>query len=182
MIIIVGLGNIGAGYKKTYHNVGFMVVDKLAKLLSVKFSIKECKAKVARGDGFVLAKPQTYMNLSGSSVSELAKKYNVRADEIVIVYDDTDIEKSKVRVRATGSAGGHNGLKDIIAKMNTNDITRIRVGIGKNEEKPLKDYVLSKMSYEDKNLILPIVDKCADALIKFIKEPDIERLNRECHN
>ena len=133
-MIIIGLGNKGLSYKNTYHNMGFDVVSKLAKELGVRFSHTECKAKTAvtnvNGKRVVLAKPETYMNLSGEAVHEAAQFYKIPADHVLVIYDDVSLPVGKLRVRPTGSAGGHNGIKNIIAHLGTQEFPRIKIGTG----------------------------------------------------
>lgn len=148
--LVIGLGNIGKQYSATVHNMGFMVVDGVAEKLGVKFKKKECDAEIAEafvgGEKVILAKPTTYMNLSGIAAKGLMKKYKISIDEIVVVSDDIDLEPSKIRIREQGSAGTHNGLKSIIAEIGGNNFKRVRIGVGKAPEfMDLADYVLSKV-------------------------------------
>lgn len=148
MLIIVGLGNPTIAYRNTYHNTGFGVVDALAEQKGGKFTRRLCQAKVCelfvKGEKIVLAKPQTYMNFSGDSVRELMGRYGANPQDVVIVYDDVDLDLGVLRMREKGSAGTHNGMRDIIAKT-CDQLVRLRVGIGKPpEEIPLYNYVLSK--------------------------------------
>ncbi|MBQ7880232.1 MAG: aminoacyl-tRNA hydrolase [Clostridia bacterium] len=143
MKIIVGLGNPDGIYAKTYHNIGFMVVDKFAKINKLEINKNKCKAKIVKTPDFVLAKPVTYMNLSGDSVLELKKYFKVSNEDILIVVDDIDLPKGTVRYREKGSAGTHNGMRDIIAKVG--ETPRLRIGIGRPENIDLKDYVLSNI-------------------------------------
>lgn len=185
MILIVGLGNPGTKYKSSYHNVGFMIVDDLAKKLKIKFNKKECDAKTAKGKykgtDFVIAKPETFMNLSGTAVKQLIKKFNVdEKSELIVCYDDADLPTGKTRIREEGSAGTHNGMRNIIAEINTQDFKRIRIGIKnqalENKEVELIDLVLSKIDYEDKQIIDKSINKASDALLELIEGIDIQRV------
>ena len=153
--LIVGLGNPGTRYERTRHNAGFLVVDALADAYHLSWSKKLfINTLVAEGnvDGakVILAKPQTFMNRSGQAVAKLMKRYKLTADDLVIVYDDVDIERGSIRWREEGSAGGHNGLKSIIQLIGTQQFPRLRIGIGKPPERvPLEDYVLGKMNKEE---------------------------------
>ena len=162
MYAIVGLGNIGNGYKNTYHNIGFMVVDKLANELKIKFDTEKCKSLLGFGeiDGneIVLVKPTTFMNLSGNAVDEVMRKYKVKKSNVIIVLDDIDLPRGKIRYRASGSGGTHNGLKNIVNVIKSEDIARLRVGIGKDDKLDLKDYVLSKIDPYAMQEISPAVD------------------------
>lgn len=148
--LIIGLGNPGEQYAITRHNVGFMAVDALANELDLRFSKKLfIKALVAEGnvDGqkVILAKPTTYMNHSGQAVKALMKKYRVDIADLIVVYDDVDIELGEVRQRDKGSAGGHNGMKSIIQHLGTQEFPRLRIGVGSAPERmPLDKWVLGK--------------------------------------
>lgn len=180
-MLIIGLGNIGLKYKNTYHNVGFMVMDKLVKKLNTKFNKSECKSKTAvvykGGKKIIIAKPTTYMNLSGQAVRELIGKHHKSVNEIVIVYDDVDISAGLLRLRFEGSGGTHNGMKNIIECLNTNSFKRIRVGIGvERGEVPLMNFVLSKISGENKQLIDDAIERSCDALIELIEGKTFEQV------
>lgn len=181
MILIIGLGNKGISYRNTYHNMGFMVSDKLADMLKLSFNHSMCKAKVAlsKDKQIAIAKPETFMNLSGDSVRALMRKFNLSISDIVVVYDDIDIPKGKLRIRDSGSAGTHNGMRSIIGCIGTQDFLRVRIGIGRDDSMELSDYVLSRLSREDRELLLPTVDKAAQALYKYIKDRDLEAMRRE---
>ena len=167
MVIIVGLGNIGSRYSDTYHNVGFNVVDKLAKKLGVVFSKEKYKAMIGEGvyngQKILLAKPTTFMNNSGEAVS-LLKQKNKEA-RIIIVVDDIDLPVGKIRYRESGSAGTHNGLRSITSFIGQ-DFERVRVGIGRDESKDLADFVLSKI--EDKGKFEKIYDQAVDMILEKI--------------
>lgn len=186
MYLIVGLGNPGIKYKSTYHNIGFMVVDKIAKDLRLKFvKQKNTDAHVAEGEyqgvKFVLAKPDTYMNLSGNAVKALVKKYRVDVRcELVVIYDDADLPLGKTRMREEGSAGSHNGMRSIVGMLERTDFKRIRIGIKNNElaEKDVKliDLVLSKVDYEDKPLLNEGINASAEAVKDLVSGKDIQRI------
>jgi len=134
MKLVIGLGNPGSQYERTRHNVGFRVVDKLAAKLGWKWTGRRSRAILASGiigsEKVVLAKPLTFMNLSGEAVAELARWYNVPPEDILVVYDELDLPVGKVRLRPRGSAAGHNGMESIIRYLHTNQFPRLRVGIG----------------------------------------------------
>lgn len=183
-MIIIGLGNKGLSYKNTYHNMGFDVVSKLAKELGVRFSHTECKAKTAvtnvNGKRVVLAKPETYMNLSGESVKELMGKYKETADGIIVIYDDIDIAIGTIRARNAGSAGTHNGMRNIVECLNGNTaFKRIRIGTGFDHGNvPLYNVVLSKVKGENKTLVDASTDFVANELLSFLKDGDFDKLMR----
>lgn len=167
MFIIVGLGNIGPAYRNTYHNTGFMVVDKLAKKLSIDFSKEKFKAVIGEGkykdEKVLLAKPTTFMNNSGESVLLLRKKY--KDARIIVVVDDIDLPKGKIRYRENGSSGTHNGLRSIVSYIGE-DFERVRVGIGRDESMDLADYVLSHLKEDE----MPLFDKTTESAADLILE------------
>lgn len=166
MKIIVGLGNPEGKYNNTYHNVGFSVLDLFAKLKSISFTKNKCRASLAIGDGFILAKPTTYMNLSGDSVMELKKYFKVSLEDILIVLDDIDMPKGKIRFRQLGSAGTHNGLRDIVNKVGITP--RLRVGIGRDSNMDLRDYVLSHIDQASKEIMNKSYDNACNLIEQFI--------------
>ena len=183
MIVIAGLGNPGKEYDKTKHNVGFWVIDQLAKEYNI--DVTKFKHKALIGDGVIagkkvlLVKPQTYMNLSGESIREILKFYKIPIEPFYVIYEDTSLPLSSVRIREKGSAGGHNGIKNIIAHLNTDAFIRIKVGIG---EKPngwdLADYVLAKFSKDDEPLILSGVEKASHAIEILLTKGIVEAMNQ----
>ena len=162
MNIVVGLGNPDDKYKNTYHNIGFDVVDALAKKLGISFDKNKYKALVGEGtlngEKLLIVKPQTYMNLSGESVVMLKNKF--KDARILVVVDDIDLPKGNIRYREHGSAGTHNGLRSIVSYIGE-DFERIKVGIGRDITMDLADYVLSKY---DKNVFAPIIDKAVNEI------------------
>lgn len=169
MFLIVGLGNPTKQYEKTRHNIGFDVMDALAYKYNISISENKHKALCGKGviEGMkvVLAKPQTYMNLSGESVAELVNYYKLDPEsELIVVFDDISLEPGNIRIRKKGSAGGHNGIKNIIANLGSSVFPRIKVGVG---EKPkgydLADYVLGKFSKEDSVLMEEGYDLACEA-------------------
>ena len=188
--LIVGLGNPDKKYFDTYHNIGFCFIDKLSAKLDIKVKKKECKSLTGEGfiekeeqqidpktgkiqtkitkEKIILAKPQTYMNLSGEAVLELVKKYKFSLDEILIVLDDIDIEAGTYRYRENGSGGTHNGLRNIVQLLKSQDFKRIRIGIGKDERMDLADYVLSKVSKENKEKINDAMERAIEHLKTLI--------------
>lgn len=174
--LLVGLGNPGAKYASTRHNMGFLALDGLADREGFRFNKLRFRAWTAQwkvGDQQVLVmKPQTYMNLSGESVGEAARFYKIPADHVLVISDDVSLPAGKLRIRAGGSAGGHNGLKNIIQHLGTDQFPRVRVGVG---EKPHPDYdmadwVLGKFQGEDKKAIDQAVKRAADAVECILAE------------
>src|SRR6266478_9728253 len=159
MKLVIGLGNPGLQYERTRHNVGFRVVDKLAAKLGWKWAERRGRAVLASGtigsEKVVLAKPLTFMNLSGEAVAELVRWYKVSPEDVLVVYDELDLPVGKIRLRAEGSAAGHNGLRDIIAHLHTNQFPRLRVGIGHPRSSRIRgrDHVLSAPSGDERILL-----------------------------
>lgn len=155
MNIIVGLGNPGKKYENTRHNIGFIMVDYLADQYNIK--INKIKHKALVGEGLIagkkvlLVKPQTYMNLSGRCVREIIEYYKLETKDLMVVYDDIDIEAGKIRIRPKGSAGTHNGMRSIIYDLQSEEFPRIRIGVGVDRRMDLADYVLSGFSKEEKD-------------------------------
>ncbi|MDO5310278.1 MAG: aminoacyl-tRNA hydrolase [Clostridia bacterium] len=174
MYLIVGLGNPGREYVGTRHNVGFEVADALCAKHDIKLN-KE-KFRAVFGDGriggerVIVAKPQTYMNLSGESVRELAEWYKIESENIIIIYDDISLPVGKLRIREKGSAGGHNGVKNIIYQLATEVFPRIKVGIGKpdNPEYDIKDYVLGRISREETEILIKTAVRAVGAVEEII--------------
>jgi len=184
MYIIVGLGNPKKEYENTRHNIGFDVIDKLAEQEGI--SVLEKKHKAIIGKGYVagqkciLAKPQTYMNLSGESVRELIDYYKVdETDELIIISDDVSMDVGKVRIRKKGSAGGHNGLKNIIEHLGHDNFIRVKIGVG---EKPkgwdLADYVLGRFSAPERETLNETAKWAADAIRAIIADGPDGAMNR----
>lgn len=172
MILIVGLGNPEEKYKKTYHNVGFMVIDELCDRHDITLSKQKCKSMIYEGQllgkKVVIAKPLTYMNLSGEAVVELNKMF--KPEKTIIIYDDIDIEKGKIRFREKGSAGTHNGMRNIVSLMGTEEINRLRIGTKPTEKVyNLADYVLSKMDNDSNEKIDGAINDAVDFLEDYIQ-------------
>ena len=168
--IVVFLGNPGARYENTRHNAGYLTADVIAKSAGVKITRVKFNALTASailgGQRVLLMKPQTYMNLSGSAVMQAMRFYRVPLENVVVVSDDVSLPAGKLRVRRRGSAGGHNGLKDIIAKCGGEDFPRIRIGVGapSHEDYDMADWVLSKLGGKDGKLIFDAAAGAARAL------------------
>lgn len=176
MKLVVGLGNPGQQYEQTRHNVGFRVVDRLATKWGWKWSERQGKAILASGtvggEKVVLVKPLTFMNLSGEAVGELAHWYKLAPQDIIVVYDELDLPTGKVRMRAKGSAAGHNGMRDIIAKLHTSDFPRLRVGIGqpRNSHVQGRDHVLSAAKGDDGMLLADGEERAAQAVEMLLSQ------------
>ena len=180
MKLIVGLGNPEKKYEKTRHNCGFRAIDHYAKKNNLSFKSKfkglYCE-QVVNNEKMILLKPQTYMNLSGESVREIVNFYNIDIEDILMIYDDIDFEVGTFKIRRGGSAGGHNGIRNIIDNLKTENIQRIRIGISKNEI-PLMDYVLGKFTSEEERKIESIFPQIAN-VIKDFSNNNIDELMKK---
>ena len=178
MFLIVGLGNPGKEYERTKHNTGYMAVDNIANKLGVeiyknKFNGLHCKTKI-NGKDVILLKPTTYMNLSGNSIIQYVKYYNIPASNVVIIYDDVDIPFGSMRIKSNGSAGTHNGMKSIVSALKTEEFPRIRIGIKPEPEVNLIDYVLSNYTNEQIEKINELSENVYEA-VEYIVDGNIER-------
>lgn len=182
MYLLVGLGNPGAKYKNTYHNVGFDALDSVADRLGATFSKKKtCQAIVAEtnfaGQKVILAKPQTYMNLSGLSVKELVAYYKIPVENLMVFYDDYDLPLGGLRIRPHGSAGTHNGMRNIVKELGTTAFARVRIGIKPHEEYlGIMDYVLSERNRAAKDALEDIFDKAGRAGEAFVRGDSFDKI------
>lgn len=169
MKLIVGLGNPDKMYQKTYHNVGFMVLDKLAEKLGETFSQKGHQAHFFKtkidGQTVYVAKPQTYMNLSGQSVASFCSAFKIEPQDVTVVCDDIDLPVANVRFRLNGSGGTHNGLRNIVQCLQSTEFKRVKVGIGRGENMDLKDFVLSKIDDKTMEALEPAFDEAVDKIL-----------------
>lgn len=181
MKLIVGLGNPGKEYEKTRHNAGFMVIDEIAKHLNITIDSKKNKALIGQtrigNESVLLMKPQTYMNLSGEAVRDIVSYYHIDTKDIIIIYDDLDLPVGSIRLRSKGSSGGQNGVKNIIQHLHTQEIPRIRIGIGKDSRIPTVDYVLGKFHKEDQENLRSALEKAALAAIHSIEHSFMDAMN-----
>lgn len=180
MKVIVGLGNPGREYAATRHNIGFMVVNRLAQRLGAPTSRQRFRAQIvettSNGEKVVLVEPQTYMNLSGHSVREVLNWYKCPLEDMMIVADDLDLAFGTLRMRARGSAGGHNGLGSIIEQLGTQEFSRLRIGIGRGPGAVIAR-VLSRFSPEEEAELPALVDAAADALLLWQSQGVIAAMN-----
>ena len=174
MFLIVGLGNPEEKYFKTFHNMGYLAAGDAAAILGAKFRKKECEASVAEGyvggEKVIIARPLTYMNASGRAVKQLMARYKLTPEEIVVIYDDYDLPKGHVRIRPSGSAGTHNGMRSIIAETGMTEFARIRIGIRDEAVNiPIINYVLSEVKKEDYDLFSAACGRAAEAAVALAK-------------
>ncbi len=170
---VIGLGNPGKKYQNTKHNIGFMVADALASALKCKKNEKECcfsKIYDCKDHDLLIVKPQTYMNNSGIAVKNLLEDFHLKPDEILVVYDDLDLPLGKIRLRKSGSSGGHRGVQSIIENIKTEDFPRLKIGIGRPaSKKDVVDYVLSPFPKEQELLLEKVVSSAVDCLLSVLK-------------
>jgi len=190
MKLIVGLGNPGRGYTNNRHNVGFVCLNYFARRQGISFNKKQGKARIGlggvAGSKVVVAKPQTYMNKSGRSVSLLIREFNVSLDDLLVIHDDLDLPLGKIRIRQGGSAGGHKGVSSIITELGSQNFIRIRVGIGrpvKNEgstefsEGEIITYVLSDLTLDEKQTITQVIPTVSEAILCLLTEGLVAAMN-----
>ncbi|MCP8618174.1 aminoacyl-tRNA hydrolase [Salirhabdus salicampi] len=182
MKCIIGLGNPGAKYEQTRHNIGFMVIDELAKRHGWELNKTKFHAHYAieqlNGEKVILVKPMTYMNLSGEAVRPLMEFYDLDVVDIVVIYDDLDLPPGKIRLRQKGGHGGHNGIRNIIDQLNTKQFNRVRVGIGRPETPmPVPNYVLGKFSDEQMPQVKESIQRSADACEHWLHKSFLEVMN-----
>jgi len=181
MKIIVGLGNPGKTYAHSRHNVGFQCLNHFARLHSIHFFHRQCQARVSigklGGEKLLLARPGTFMNLSGRSVACLVRKHKTPLTDLLVIYDDLDLPPGKIRLRQSGSSGGHKGISSIISALGSEDFPRIRVGIGRPQgekqsmsEDAIVNYVLSDFSSQEEPIIKPVIARVAEAIDCFLTQ------------
>lgn len=175
MYLIVGLGNPEEDYSNTRHNMGFDTINKLAKEYNIEINKKKFKGLYGTGlienQKVILLKPQTFMNLSGESIREAMTFYKITEENLIVIYDDIDIEPGKIKVRKTGGPGTHNGMKSVIANLNKKEFARVRIGIGKPERKGmLIEYVIGSIPSKDKEVLDIATNKGKDAVVEILKD------------
>ena len=174
MKLIIGLGNPGKEYENTRHNTGFMVLDRLSEKLNIEMTQNKFKGLYGKskykGEDVILLKPQTFMNLSGESVREIVDFYNIEPEKVIVIYDDIDTEKGKIRIRKKGGPGSHKGMISVINELKTEDFPRIRVGIGQPEHKnDMINYVIGKIPEDEEKILIQGVKKAAEAVEEILK-------------
>jgi PTH1 family peptidyl-tRNA hydrolase len=176
MKLVVGLGNPGGEYRNTRHNVGFIFLDSYLEKKHLELSKKKFNGLYIdytsdKGEKVIFLEPQTYMNLSGDSVIDFMRYFKISGEDVLVIHDDLDLEVSKIKIRSKGGSAGHNGIKSLIARIGSENFRRVRVGIGKDKNIPVVDYVLGKFSEEDKLLLKEkenIINKVIDDFINGV--------------
>ncbi len=182
--LIVGLGNPGKEYESTRHNCGFRALDILAEKLGCKVNKAKFQGLYGQvsygGKKLLLLKPQTYMNLSGSSVVQLSAYFHVPPQRIVVLFDDISLEPGRLRIRSNGSAGGHNGIKSIISQLGSQDFPRVKIGVGAkaHPEQDLADWVLSSFSAQEEKALSSALERAAEAALCIVQSGVPEAANR----
>jgi len=191
MNLIVGLGNPGRGYANNRHNIGFACLNHFARTQGIRLDKKQAQARIGVGEvagsKVVVARPQTYMNLSGQSVSRLVKRFNINLNNLLVIHDDLDLPLGKIRIRQGGSSGGHKGVDSIIAWLGSQDFLRLRVGIGRPtmptggdefSEADIIDYVLSDFTPGEKQAIAGVIPRVSEAIVCLLTEGLTAAMNR----
>ena len=174
MYLIVGLGNPESDYASTRHNMGFDVINKISKKCDIKVSKSKFDALYGMGEiesnKVILVKPQTYMNLTGESIIQFKKFYKISNKNIIIIYDDIDLDLGDIRLKPKGGPGTHNGMKSVVQNLNTEDFIRVRVGIGAPEDKcDMINYVIGPIPKREKEVLEESIEKAADSVIEILK-------------
>lgn len=182
MKIVVGLGNPGKQYEGTRHNIGFDVIEVLAKRHGIAVTKRNFRAVFGEGtiggEKVLLVRPMTYMNLSGEAVSALCRFYKVAPEEVIVILDDVALDVGRLRLRYKGSAGGHNGLSNIIKLLHTEEVPRVRVGVGAPRPGAMVDHVLSRFGAEDRDAVENASERAADAIEYALQEGFDKAMNR----
>ncbi len=190
MKLIVGLGNPGRGYAHNRHNIGFMCLSHFARRQGIRFDKRQGKARTGIGEVagniVILARPQTFVNLSGQSVSRLVRKFDIGPGDLFVIHDDLDLSLDKIRIRHGGSSGGHKGVSSIIASLGSQDFTRLRVGVGRpaateDSLQPGEDiinYVLSNFAPEEEQTVTQVVPRVSEAILCLLTEGLASAMNR----
>lgn len=172
MFVIVGLGNPGRKYENTRHNIGFNIINALSDKLNIKLSKTKHKSvlgeKFINGQKIMLVKPQTYMNKSGEAVRDIVSYYNVDLDKLLVIYDDVDTSLGSIRMKRNGSGGSHNGMKNIIYLLKTQEIHRLKFGIGSPEKMPMHKYVLGKFKKDNYEVVNKTIERSIDSIECYI--------------
>ena len=181
MFLIVGLGNIGSRYNYTRHNVGFIMLDRICEDLNISLDNENDTSYygtgIISGKNIMCMKPKTFMNLSGSAVLEIINYFKISIDDLLVIYDDIYLDVSKIRIKQRGSHGGHNGIKDIINKINTDKFKRIKIGIGENKNIDLSNYVLSKFTYDEMRMLDSKYEDISTCIRMIIEGKLVEAMN-----
>ncbi len=187
MKLIVGLGNPGRSYANNRHNIGFMCLNHFARTQGIRFDKKQAQARIGIGkvadNEVVVARPQTYMNLSGRSVSRLTRKFSINLNDLLVIHDDLDFPLGRIRISHGISSGGHKGVESIITELGSQDFVRIRVGIGRPDKTPLTEddiiaYVLSDFTPEERKAVNKVIPRVSEAISCLLTEDIVAAMNK----
>ncbi len=177
MFLVCGLGNKGDSYRNTRHNIGYLVLDRCSDKLGIPFFKKAAGCVVGMANGLMLAKPDTYMNLSGIPLAALMRKKYIPPERLLVVHDDLDMDFGKMRIKWNGGDGGHKGIRSITENMHTPLFYRLKIGIGRDPDMQPEDYVLSRFKKEEAEGLEAIIDRAADAVNMFVTEGSQKAMN-----
>lgn len=177
MLLVCGLGNKDASYRNTRHNIGYLVLDRYSDRFHIPFGKKIAGCHAATAEGALLAKPDTYMNLSGLPVSALMRKKNISPENLIVVHDDLDMEFARMRIRWDGGDGGHKGIRSVAEHLHTAFFYRLKIGIGRDLVMPPEEYVLSGFRREEWDTLNEALDRAVDALHTFLTEGSQKAMN-----
>jgi len=181
LFILCGLGNKGSEYAFTRHNAGYLVVDRFSERFNIPIRKRLCSCKVGEAEQVIIAKPNTYMNLSGGPVASLVQRMSVPLEGLVIIHDDIDMDFGRIRIRLNGRDGGHKGVRSVANALQSTLFFRMKVGIGRNPVIPPEEYVLSRFTVDETEELADILDRAVDALHTFVydgKEKAMSMYNR----
>ncbi|HVN97290.1 MAG TPA: aminoacyl-tRNA hydrolase [Syntrophorhabdaceae bacterium] len=170
MYLLCGLGNKGSEYVHTRHNIGYLVIDRFSERFNIPLNKKQSGCRIGLTQGLILAKPETYMNLSGEPLSKLIQKMNIDIADLVLIHDDLDMEFGKVRIRWNGRDGGHKGVRSVIERLGSAEFHRIKIGIGRNPAMAAEEYVLRRFEREELEALNEALDTAAEALNTFVRD------------
>ena len=170
MYLLCGLGNKDFQYSLTRHNMGYLVIDRFSERFNIPVNKKQSGCRIGVREDLILAKPDTYMNLSGDPLSQLIKKKNIALTDLIVIHDDLDMEFGKIRIRWNGRDGGHKGVRSIIERVGSSEFHRLKIGIGRNPSMASEEYVLTRFRKEELPALNEALDTAVDALDKFIHE------------
>ncbi|MBM4433187.1 MAG: aminoacyl-tRNA hydrolase [Chloroflexi bacterium] len=188
MKLIVGLGNPGLRYADNRHNIGFICLNRFAKMQGIRFDSKQGQARTGTGEingkKIVLAKPQTFMNASGESVSRLVQKFKIEPVDLMVIHDDLDLPLGKIRIRRGGSSAGHKGIESIINELGSQGFIRVRIGIGRpntaceTDEADIIDYVLDDFGPDEKKIVIEVIPRVSEAILCLLNEGLTAAMNK----
>ncbi len=182
MFLICGLGNKGSEYQYTRHNIGYLAIDRFSEKFRIPVKQKVCGCRIGMHENVLLAKPDTYMNISGAPVLSLAGKMGVKPEDIILIHDDLDMEFGKIRIKLNGGDGGHRGVRSVADALQSKLFYRVKIGIGRSPFMEPEDYVLSGFKEEEREILIESLDKAADAIHAFIfgsKEKAMSMYNKK---